>query len=381
MSAPLDKLQQIPATIASVSDYEPYARERMTEQAWAYIAGGAADEMTLRENSAAFQRLALRPRVLQDLAGGNTQVSMFGQSFLHPIMLAPVAFQALAHPEAEMATVLGASAMQAGMIVSTQATTLLEEIAGAATAPLWFQLYIQPDREFTRELVLRAERAGYQALVVTVDAPVNGLRNREQRAGFALPAGVEAVNLRGMRGLPPQRGQAGSQILLGSDLLTAAPTWRDLAWLKSLTQLPVLVKGITCADDAAQAVAEGIDGVIVSNHGGRILDGMPATLDVLPEVVAAVAGRVPVLMDGGIRRGSDVFKALALGARAVMVGRPYIYGLAAAGATGVSHVLYLLRAELEVTMALCGCRDLAAISPEAVRIAWAGHRPKQPVTT
>lgn len=381
MSAPLDKLQQIPATIASVSDYEPYARERMTEQAWAYIAGGAADEMTLRENSAAFQRLALRPRVLQDLAGGNTQVSMFGQSFLHPIMLAPVAFQALAHPEAEMATVLGASAMQAGMIVSTQATTLLEEIAGAATAPLWFQLYIQPDREFTRELVLRAERAGYQALVVTVDAPVNGLRNREQRAGFALPAGVDAVNLRGMRGLPPQRGQAGSQILLGSDLLTAAPTWRDLAWLKSLTQLPVLVKGITCADDAAQAVAEGIDGVIVSNHGGRILDGMPATLDVLPEVVAAVAGRVPVLMDGGIRRGSDVFKALALGARAVMVGRPYIYGLAAAGATGVSHVLYLLRAELEVTMALCGCRDLAAISPEAVRIAWAGHRPKQPVTT
>lgn len=371
---PREKLQQIPATIASVSDYEPYARERMTEQAWAYIAGGAADEVTLRDNCAAFQRLMLRPRVLQDLAGGHTQLSLFGQSFLHPIVLAPVAFQALVHSEAEMATALGASAMQAGMVVSTQATTLLEDIAGAATGPLWFQLYIQPDRDFTRDLVLRAERAGYQALVVTVDAPVNGLRNREQRSGFAFPAGIEAVNLRGMRGLPPQRGQAGSQILLGSDLLNAAPTWQDLAWLKSLTRLPVLVKGITTAEDAARAVAEGMDGIIVSNHGGRTLDGLPATLDVLPEVVAAVDGRVPVLMDGGIRRGGDVFKALALGAKAVLVGRPYIYGLAAAGATGVSHVLYLLRAELEVTMALAGCRDLAAISPQAVRIAQASQR-------
>ncbi|QUS40192.1 alpha-hydroxy-acid oxidizing protein [Tardiphaga alba] len=364
---PRDKLQQIPATIASVSDYEPYARERMTEQAWAYIAGGAADEVTLRDNCAAFQRLTLRPRVLQDLTGAHTQLTLFGHTFLHPIMLAPVAFQALVHPEAEMATALGASAMQAGMVVSTQATRLLEDIAAAASSPLWFQLYIQPDRDFTRDLVQRAERAGYQALVVTVDAPVNGLRNREQRSGFAFPAGVEAVNLRGMRGLPPRRGEAGAQILLGSDLLNAAPTWRDLAWLKSLTRLPVLLKGITTAEDAVRAVTEGMDGVIVSNHGGRTLDGLPATIDVLPDIVAAVEGRVPVLMDGGIRRGSDVFKALALGAKAVLIGRPYVYGLAAAGATGVSHVLYLLRAELEVTMALAGCRDLAAISPAAVR--------------
>lgn len=371
---PREKLQQIPATIASVADYEPYARERMTEQAWAYVTGGAADEVTLRDNCAAFQRLTLRPRVLQDLAGGHTQLTLLGQSFLHPIMLAPVAFQALVHPEAEMATVLGASAMQAGMVVSTQATTLLEDIAGAATGPLWFQLYIQPDRDFTRDLILRAERAGYQALVVTVDAPVNGLRNREQRSGFAFPAGIEAVNLRGMRGLPPRRGEADPQILLGSDLLNAAPSWQDLAWLKSLTKLPVLVKGITTAEDAARALAEGMDGIVVSNHGGRTLDCLPASLDVLPEVVAAVDGHIPVLMDGGIRRGSDVFKALALGAKAVLVGRPFIYGLAAAGAIGVSHVLYLLRAELEVTMALAGCRDLAAISPQAVRVAQAGQR-------
>lgn len=366
-SGVLEKLQQIPAIIASVTDYEPYARERLTEQAWAYVSGGAADEVTLRDNLAAFRRLALRPRVLQDLAGGNTQLSLFGQTFLHPILLAPVAFQALAHPEAERASALGASAMQAGMVVSTQASTLLEDIAATASSPLWFQLYIQPDRDFTRDLVARAERAGYQALVVTVDAPVNGLRNREQRSGFAFPSGIEAVNLRGMRSLPPQRGAAGAQILLGSELLNHAPVWRDLAWLKSLTRLPVLVKGITHADDAARAIAEGMDGIIVSNHGGRVLDGMPAALDVLPEVMDAVADRVPVLMDGGIRRGSDVFKALALGAKAVLVGRPYIFGLASAGATGVSHVLYLLRAELEVTMALAGCRDLAAISPECLR--------------
>jgi len=366
-SGVLEKLQQIPATIASVTDYEPYARERMTEQAWAYVSGGAADEVTLRDNVAAFQRLALRPRVLQDLAGGNTQLSLFGQTFLHPILLAPVAFQALAHPEAERASALGASAMQAGMVVSTQASTLLEDIAATASSPLWFQLYIQPDRDFTRDLVVRAERAGYQALVVTVDAPVNGLRNREQRSGFAFPSGIEAVNLRGMRNPPPQRGAPEAQILLGSELLDHAPAWRDLAWLKSLTRLPVLVKGITHADDAARAIAEGMDGIIVSNHGGRVLDGMPAALDVLPEVMDAVADRVPVLMDGGIRRGSDVFKALALGAKAVLVGRPYIFGLAAAGATGVSHVLYLLRAEFEVTMALAGCRDLAAISRDCLR--------------
>jgi 4-hydroxymandelate oxidase len=232
---------------------------------------------------------------------------------------------------------------------------------------LWFQLYIQPDRGFTRELVQRAQSAGYQALVVTVDAPVNGLRNREQRAGFVLPADIEAVNLRGMRSAPPPSGEAGGNVLLGGPLLAAAPTWNDIDWLRSLTSLPVLLKGITTAEDAKRAVDAGVAGIVVSNHGGRTLDTLPSTISMLPEIAAAVGGRLPLLFDGGIRRGSDVFKALALGANAVLIGRPYVYGLAVAGALGVSHVIHILRAELELTMALTGCRDLRDIGPSLVQ--------------
>ncbi len=323
--------------------------------------------MTLRENCAAFQRLSLRPRVLQDLNGGNTRLDLFGARFEFPILLAPVAFQKLVHPDGELATVLAASAHKTGMIVSTQASVLLEDVARQAHAPLWFQLYIQPDRGFTRELVQRAQSAGYQALVVTVDAPVNGLRNREQRAGFALPADIEAVNLRGMRSAPQPSGETGGNILLGGPLLAAAPTWNDIAWLRSLTSLPVLLKGIVTAEDAKRAVDAGVAGIVVSNHGGRTLDTLPPTIRVLPEIADTVGGRLPVLLDGGIRRGSDVFKALALGANAVLIGRPYIYGLAAAGALGVSHVIHILRAELELTMALTGCRELSDIGPSLVR--------------
>ncbi|MDT4836291.1 4-hydroxymandelate oxidase [compost metagenome] len=208
----------------------------------------------------------------------------------------------------------------------------------------------------------RAEVAGYQALVVTVDAPVNGVRNREQRAGFVLPADVEAVNLRGMRPLQAGSAPSAGGLLLGGPLLAAAPTWEDLQWLRSLTRLPILAKGVMTGEDARRAVEEGIDGIIVSNHGGRTLDGQPATIDVLAEIAQAVEGRVPLLLDGGIRRGTDVFKALALGANAVLVGRPYIFGLATAGAVGVAHVVQILRAELEVAMALTGCRDLSAVS-------------------
>lgn len=363
---PLDKLQQIPHTVASVTDYEPLARERLTEQAWAYLAGGAADEITHRANIEAFQRLSLRPRILQDLSGGSTRVELFGSSFAFPILLAPVAFQTMLHPDGEIASAVAASAMQTGMVVSTQAGRTMEEIAKAATAPLWFQLYIQPDREFTLQLVRRAEEAGYRALVVTVDAPVSGLRNREQRAGFSFPPGIEAVNLRGMRTPAPHRSAAGSPVLLGSALLASAPTWRDIAWLRGQTRLPILIKGVTSAASAERALQEGLDGLIVSNHGGRALDTLPATISVLPEVVEAAGGRMPILMDGGIRRGSDVFKALALGADAVLIGRPFAFGLAAAGATGVSHVLNILRAELEFTMALTGCVDLKSIAPEFV---------------
>lgn len=367
---PLAPLQQIPADIAAVGDYQAYARERMSEQAWAYLAGGAADELTLQDNRQAFDRLRLRSRVLQDLRGGNTRLRLFGQDYEHPIFVAPVAYQKLAHADGELACVLGASALRAGMVVSTQASIELETIAAQAQTPLWFQLYIQPDRDFTAALVRRAEAAGYRALVLTVDAPVSGIRNREQRARFALPAGIEAVNLRGMRPLAVSADPSASSLLLGGPLLNAAPTWADLAWLRAQTSLPILLKGILSAADAEQALAAGVDGLIVSNHGGRTLDGLPATIEALPEVAAAVQGRVPVLLDGGIRRGTDILKALALGADAVLVGRPCIFALAAAGAVGVAHVLQLLRAELEVAMALTGCADLASIGPQTI---WTPH--------
>lgn len=357
----LPPLQQIPAEIAAVNDYEAYARPRMTANAWAYMAGGAADELTLRDNSAAFARLKLRGRVLADLRGGHTRLELFGQSLECPIFIAPVAYQKLVHPDGEIASVLAASAVRTGMVLSTQSSSLLEEVARHAQSPLWFQLYIQPDRDFTRALIQRAEAAGYQALVVTVDAPVNGLRNREQRAGFVLPEGIEAINLRGMRSLHQPPGQIGSNVLFGSPLLETAIGWADIRWLRAQTRLPILLKGILHPEDARRAIEEGADGLIVSNHGGRTLDTLPATLDVLAEIAQSVQSRVPLLMDGGIRRGSDIFKALALGADAVLVGRPCIFALATAGALGVTHVLHLLRAELEVSMALTGCRTLSDI--------------------
>ena len=369
MSTVLPPLDAIPPGVVAVDDYLPYARERMSAQAWAYFNGAAADESTLQDNLAAFRRTRLQGRVLRDMAGGDTRLTLLDQVLEHPILLAPVAYQKLAHPAGELATALAASAMRTPMVLSTQASTSLEDVARNAQAPLWFQLYVQPDRAVTEALVRRAETAGYRALMVTVDAPVNGLRNQEQRAGFQLPPGVEAVNLRGMQVQIPHQATAGENPLFGSPLLAAAPTWRDIEWLCSLTSLPVLLKGITAPADALRAHEAGAAGVVVSNHGGRMLDTLPATLDLLPAIVTALAGRMPVLMDGGIRRGTDILKALALGADAVLVGRPYINALATAGAAGVAHVLHLLRAELEVAMVLSGCRNLDEIDESVI---WRG---------
>lgn len=363
-ASPLPKLTSIPPTVAAVADYEALARERLSAGAWAYLDGGAADELTVTDNRTAFSRLRLRARVLRSFPpGSGTACEIFGLRLPYPILLAPVAYQKLAHPDGEIATVLGASAMQAGMIVSTQASFSLEDIARTAETPLWFQIYIQHDRGFTLDLVRRAEAAGYRALVLSVDAPISGLRNREQRAGFTFPPDVSAVNLRGLAPLP--RGT--SMSLFDNPLITTAATWKDVEWLRSQTRLPLLLKGVTSADDAARGLDVGADGIVVSNHGGRVLDGQPASIDLLPEIAEVVAGRAPVLLDGGIRRGSDVFKALALGARAVLIGRAFVHGLAAAGAIGVSHVLRILHAELEATMVLTGCDSLAAISPDAIR--------------
>lgn len=367
MHTPLPPLTQIPADLVAASDYETYAQPRMTASAWAYLHGAAADEQTAAANQQRFEQWRLCPSVLRDLRQGHTRLELFGHRYEHPVLLAPVAHQKLAHVDGELASVTAAAAMSTGMVVSTQASVSLEDIAArAGTAPLWFQLYIQHDKAFTQQLVQRAEKAGYRALVVTVDAPVSGIRNREQRARFALPPGVEAVNLRGMQAPPYRQTRPGENPLFACGVLEYAPVWQDIAWLKQQTSLPVLLKGILSPQDARLALEYGADGLIVSNHGGRTLDGLPATIDALPAIVQAVNGQVPVLMDGGIRRGTDILKALALGATAVMVGRPYVYALAAAGSTGVAHLLHLLRAELEVAMALCGCRTLADIKPSSL---------------
>ena len=365
MSFPLPALPQIPPEIVALTDYEPLARQHLGEQAWAYFAGGAGDETTLKDNREAYSRLKLLPRALRDLKGGHMQITLLGQTYDHPIFLAPIAYQRMAHQDGELATVLGASAMKAGMVVSTRASVTLEDIAAASQTRLWFQLYMQPDREFTRELVQRAEAAGYQALVLTVDAPLNGIRNRQQRAQFRMPAGVEAINLRGMAPPDTRPRMAGENVAFGS-LLDEAPTWADMEWLLSITRLPVLIKGILSPDDAEMALQQGFAGIIVSNHGGRILDTTPASIEVLPQIVSAVAGRIPVLVDGGIRRGTDVLKAIALGASAVLVGRPYLFGLSVGGAVGVAHVLNILKAEFEVAMGLTGCATVAQISRSVI---------------
>ena len=358
---------QLPPDIANLADHEQQARQHLDDNAWAYFSGGAADEITLRANRSAWEALPLWPRVLRPLAGGHTRVSLLGRTLAHPILLAPIAFQRLAHPDGELAMAYAAAALGAGVVLSTQASVTLEGVAEAVLldsgrGPLWFQLYLQHDRGFTRDLVLRAETAGYEALVLTVDAPSSGVRDRERRASFRLPAGVSAVNLADMAPPPPVELRPGQSALFDG-LLHQAPTWDDIAWLQTITRLPVLLKGALHPADARQAVSLGAAGLIVSNHGGRTLDTAPTTASALPRVMQAVGGALPVLVDGGIRRGTDVLKAMALGASAVLVGRPAIWGLAHAGAAGVAHVLRLLRDELEIAMALTGCATLADASP------------------
>lgn len=370
MNARANPMQEIPPGIVSLGDHETMARNRLDANAWAYFSGGAADELTLHANQAAWQDLDLSPRVLCDLRGANTRTVLLGHTLAHPIFLAPIAYQRMAHPDGEVATGCAASAQQAGMVLSTQSSISLETVAQAIgrdadRGPLWFQLYLTHDRAFNLALVHRAEAAGFEALVVTVDAPVNGARDRERRTGFRLPTGISAVNLEGLPRRPTPTLQA-QQSALFDDLLQDALTWDDITWLLAHTRLPVLLKGVMHAADARQAHTTGVAGIVVSNHGGRTLDTAPSTAAVLPSIRDAVGADLPVLVDGGIRRGTDVLKALALGANAVLIGRPYLYGLANAGALGVAHVLRLLRDELEIAMALCGCPTLASVNSDCL---------------
>ncbi len=354
-----DPTPPIPPDITCAADYERHAAQRLDPGVRAYLDGAGADGITARANAAAWQALRLEGRVLAEMRGAHTGLELLGLTLPHPLVLAPVAFHGLVHPQGECATRIGAAATDSLMVVSTQAGITLERIAEAATGPLWFQLYPQPLRADTLHLVRRAEAAHYRALVVTVDAPVSGLRNAEARAGFALPPGLRPVNLDGIAPPATRTLPGRGPTFLG--LMDAAPGWGDIAWLRSQTRLPLLLKGITSPADARRAIDCGVDGIVVSNHGGRTLDTLPATAEILPRVAQAVAGRVPVLCDGGIRRGTDVLKALALGAQAVLIGRPQIHALAVAGASGVAHLISILRSELEVAMALTGRRTLTEI--------------------
>jgi len=358
--------------LLNLFDYEAAARERMAPASYEYVAGAAADEITARSNREAFDRMALAPKVLVDVSNLDTRVTLLDQELPFPILLAPTGFQRLVHPEGEAAVAKGAGAAQALLVMSSAATTAVEDIAKAATGPLWFQLYVQRDRGFTRELVGRAEKAGAKALVLTVDTPVIGARNREARSGFSLPPGMELPNLKGAyakENATPHRSM-GSGIY--SEALDPTLTWKDVDWLMKTATVPVLLKGILGPGDAERAAGAGVAGIIVSNHGGRNLDTAPASLDALPRVVERAGDEMLVLMDGGIRRGTDVLKALALGARAVFIGRPYLYGLGVAGAEGVTRVVNILRQEFEMAMALTGRSRLKEIDRSLLwKAAWA----------
>lgn len=358
---------QIPSDIACAADYERHAIHHIEAHAWQHIQGGADQNLTLTHNRTAFDQLLLLPQPIAAAHNAHTRSHLLGHDVASPILLAPVAYQRLVHPEGELATMRAAMALQTGMVVSTLSSHTLEDIAQAGQAataemghgaPRWFQLYLQQDRAHSLQLLRRAEAAGYTAIVWTVDASI-------KRSGFPLPYGVDAANLRGMpttQHTSPLQGP----ILFGTPLMQQTPTWDDLQWLRAHTQLPLIVKGVLSPAMARQAVALGADALVVSNHGGRVLDGVVSPLQVLPAIAQAVGHPVPLLLDSGVRCGADVVKALALGASAVLVGRPQLHALATAGLLGVAHMLHLLRAELELTMAHLGCATVADIGPEVL---------------
>jgi len=368
------KLERIPPAVITAADYARLAAEHIPEPIRAYIDGGSGDERTLAANTAAFARRPLMNRVLRDLAAGSTATRVLDTPLAHPIMLAPVAHHGLVHGDAECATAAGAAAADALMVVSTLASRTLEEIAAAGDGTQWFQLYWQDSRAGTLALAERAARAGYGALVFTADAPVAHVPERAVRAGFALPPELSPANLASTPA--PRRALEPGASVVFQGFMGDAPRWDDVAWLAARSPLPVLLKGVLHADDAVRAIDAGLAGVIVSNHGGRTLDGLPASLDCLAAVRAAVGATATVLLDGGIRRGSDVVIALALGADAVLVGRPQLHGLAVAGALGVAHVVRLIREELELAMALAGCATIADIDAQALFTPAPGEVPR-----
>ena len=349
----------------TIREFEDAARQRLDPVYFDYVSGGARDEVTLRANEAGFARLSLLPRMLRGQEKRTLETTLLGTRASMPVLLSPTAFHRLMTAAGERATARAAAAADVIMIASMAATVAVEDIAaaarqaaGGASPGLWFQLYIQPRRDITRALVDRATRAGASALVVTVDSPVLGFSDRNQRHAFHdLPDGLCCENMRGL---------AGGDGHVRSIEMSPALSWEHVDQLRTMTSLPILLKGILHPQDAVLAIEHGVDGLLLSNHGGRQLDGVPATIDLLPAMAAAVGGRVPLLMDGGVRRGADVVKALALGAVAVGIGRPVMWGLAAGGEAGLTLVLEMLRAELDHTLALCGVGRPADLASDLV---------------
>jgi isopentenyl diphosphate isomerase/L-lactate dehydrogenase-like FMN-dependent dehydrogenase len=347
--------------LLNVGDYEREAERVLDPGAFGYFAGGAGDELTLRDNVGAFSRWQLRPRVLVDVGGVTTATTVLGREVSMPLLVAPTAFQRLAHPDGEVATARAAAEVGTVMCQSTLSSVTPAGLAAAAPdARLWFQLYWSSDRGFTAELLAGVAEAGFEAVLFTVDFPAAGRRERDLRAAFTLPEDLVTPNI------PGSLRRCDFHTALG-EIVDPTLTWSDLEWLREACPLPILLKGILSAEDALLAAEHGAAGVIVSNHGGRQLDGVAAALDALPEVVEAVGDRVEVLVDGGVRRGTDVLKALALGARAVLVGRPPVWGLAVGGEQGVREVLELLRAEIAHGLTQLGCRSPAEVTRAHVR--------------
>ena len=351
-------------------DFEREAERRIPPAHWGYIAGGANDEVTLGANRAAFDRILIRYRTMVDVTSRDLRTSVLGVPVSMPVLVAPTAMQKLAHPEGECATARATRASGTLMVTSTTATTRLGEVIASSPGPMWFQLYLYQDRDTTRALIEQAVRSGYTGVVLTVDAPLLGRRERDIRLGFTLPPHLTIANAAdaGMEVVPEASEDASGLMLHFRSLHDAAVTPADIAWVREVSGLPVVVKGIVRGDDAVRAVEHGARGIVVSNHGGRQLDTSIPSITALPEVVDAVAGRAEVYVDGGIRRGTDVIKAIALGARAVLVGRPVLWGLAVDGEAGVSAVLKLLRQEIDLAMALSGARNVSDLTRDLVVI-------------
>ncbi|MBV7536254.1 alpha-hydroxy-acid oxidizing protein [Duganella sp. sic0402] len=365
MSAPTisPPLNSIPAEIRNAQDYAALAPHFMPPSHHAYIAGGSGYGQSVAANVTAFEQWAIYPRLLRDVSQGHTRITLAGETHAHPLFLAPLAFHKLAHPNGEIDTARAADATDTCMIASTQSSCLLEETVAAKR---WFQLYLLPRREDTLHLLRRAEAAGYRAIVLTVDAPIQVANRRALAAQFQLPADCVNLNLRGYDTTPRFAGNGPGESRFFQGAMRGAPSWDDIHWVMSQTTLPVWVKGVLHPDDAVALRDAGVAGVAVSNHGGRSLDGAPSGLDVLPAIRAAIGPDFPIMYDGGVLSGSDAFKALALGANAVAIGRLQVYALSVAGALGVAHMLKLLREELEICMAMAGCATIADINSGAL---------------